>query len=102
MKEGNIVKEPKRTVYNLIWMRTAGKPMAWEARLEERGTGENGISFTSLEHSLQKQNLKFQLKTLADLKSHHENCWQYLYSPWMIQHKVYSGYWSRKHREMWK
>lgn len=47
--------------------------MAWKTRLEERGTGENGINFTSLEHSLQKQNLKFQLKTLADLKSHHEN-----------------------------
>lgn len=47
--------------------------MAWKARLEESVTGENGISFSSLEHSLQKQNLKFQLKALADLKSHQES-----------------------------
>lgn len=78
MKEGNIVKDPKWTVYNLIWMKTAGKSMAWKARLEESVTGENGISFSSLEHSLQKQNLKFQLKALADLKSHQESSWQYL------------------------
>lgn len=53
-KEGNIVKEPEWTVYNLIWMKTAGKSMAWKARPEESRTGENGISFSSLEHSLLK------------------------------------------------
>lgn len=64
MKEGNIVKEPKWTVYNLIWRKTAGKSMAWKARPEESGTGENGISFSFSTSEALTSETKFEVSAL--------------------------------------